>query len=281
MTDLAEPIAVTNGPSLKELLAVEARGSERTARPKNPPLAHLKLAPAVFQRRVDATMVMSGQTHIRIMAKALKETKRPLEALLVIQIGGQPFVVDGHHRHAAYTEAKWLKGVPVSYYSGTVAAARDEALALNLRGKLGLTYEDLLEAAWHDAISFHLKEPGHKSKKASAAATSINENKISAMRRMLNSDPTLQELSWDQAHRTLRPTKQQADDEDWLEDAAQKLVKQLLQNTGGKFQTYPEVIARALQLINPELPAKLIREWPEEVRKFVKERDDLQAQFDI
>jgi hypothetical protein len=102
----------------------------------------------VFQwRRCERDPVRSG-AHIAELARALQNTGRPFEPLLVFPAGGRYYVMDGHHRLSAYEAAKWDDPVPVEVFQGTLEEARLAALNANSRDKLPMRREDKAEAVW-------------------------------------------------------------------------------------------------------------------------------------
>jgi ParB-like chromosome segregation protein Spo0J len=102
----------------------------------------------VFQwRRCGRDPVRSG-AHIAQLVRALTNTGRPFDPLLVFQAGGKYFVMDGHHRLAAYEAANWRKPVPVEVFQGSLDDARFTALQSNCRDKLPMKPEDKTEAIW-------------------------------------------------------------------------------------------------------------------------------------
>jgi hypothetical protein len=88
------------------------------------------------------------RNHIHTLAKAIKEQGRPLARLLVLPVGDHFYVIDGHHRLAAYDTAGWDKGIPVEVFPGDLATARLLALSCNVRDKLPMTAKAKSEAAW-------------------------------------------------------------------------------------------------------------------------------------
>ena len=73
---------------------------------------------------------------------------KPLTHLLVMPVGQRFYVIDGHHRLAAYDTAGWDKGIPVEVFPGDLTAARLLALSCNVRDKLPMTTHAKSEAAW-------------------------------------------------------------------------------------------------------------------------------------
>ncbi|MGY4500402.1 hypothetical protein ACVWYH_004333 [Bradyrhizobium sp. GM24.11] len=110
---------------------------------------NIHVAEDVFQWRGDRKKDRwARENHIYTLAKALHEQKKPLDALQVLQVGEDFYVIDGHHRLAAYDTAKWTKGIPVHVFAGTLSEARLEALASNSRDKMPMTAGSKSEAAW-------------------------------------------------------------------------------------------------------------------------------------
>ncbi len=99
----------------------------RKAKPKKHP-KHLKLKledllvaePGVFQHRLfTRENIFESRENTLTLAKALKERGVPLEPLLVFPVGDRFYVMDGHHRLAAYQTVSWKKHIPVEVFGGT------------------------------------------------------------------------------------------------------------------------------------------------------------------
>jgi hypothetical protein len=109
----------------------------------------IHVAEQVFQWRGDARRDQwNRQNHIYTLAKAISNSERPLDRLLVFPVGKCFYVIDGHHRLAAYDTAGWTKGIPVEVFTGTLTEARVRALACNVKDKLAMTAQAKSEAAW-------------------------------------------------------------------------------------------------------------------------------------
>lgn len=268
MAATTEPKPAPAG-SLASLLDIELNAPRNQARPGALPLGELKLAPEVFQHRREASIPVAAYDHVAALARSLKVMKEPLAKVLVVAVGNDFYVVDGHHRVAAYELAQWKAAIPVECFNGGVLDARDAALTENIKGKLPMTLSDKQEAAWGYTVE------GRHSKQRVHELTTVSDGTLATMRRVFKDHPKYRELTWAQAKRDAKPTPEEADAEDWREAAAVKLVQQLLKNTGGKFMKYPDVLAMALEMINPELPRALVSEWPEQAEEVTKERKAL------
>ncbi|XIA65695.1 ParB/RepB/Spo0J family partition protein [Bradyrhizobium sp. TZ2] len=100
----------------------------------------IHVAEAVFQWRGGPDKDQwDRQNHIHTLAKALKEQGKSLASLLVMPVGQRFYVIDGHHRLAAYDTAEWTKDIPVEVFTGNLTEATLRALDDNVRDKLPMT----------------------------------------------------------------------------------------------------------------------------------------------
>jgi len=82
--------------------------------PKEVPLGELQVLPEVFQLRGYRE---PDPDHVHTLARIIKE-RGALDPMEVVPVRGRFFVIDGHHRVAAYGEAGWWdKPVPVAVLS--------------------------------------------------------------------------------------------------------------------------------------------------------------------
>lgn len=105
------------------------------------------VAEAVFQWRTPQYNMLPSNDHILEMAKATRNTGA-LEAILVLPVAEQYYVMDGHHRLAAYVTAEWKGDIPAIVFDGSLDEAVREALRSNSKNKLPMTTKDRTEAAW-------------------------------------------------------------------------------------------------------------------------------------
>lgn len=232
---------------------------------------NIRVAEHVFQWRLPGRDEAARTEHILDMAKSLRDTGGPLEAILVFPVGTVFYVVDGHHRLAAYDTARWDRPIPAVAFQGTFDDARIRALTANSRNKLAMSRTEKSEAAWR-----LVREFGHsRTVPQVVEATGVSARTIFSMRKMLAQlheragqigEELPDDLSWMTAQSMLSGRGDNFDSAAWLEAEAQKMVDRLRKaNLGPNLTKQPEITARALRMISDNLPRALIEEWlPEE-----------------
>jgi len=248
--------------SYDDLKRIEQTEPRTTARPSELPLDDIKTCESAFQWRVRQFNKLESAAHVRTLAQALRETRRPLEPLLVIPVGNNFVVVDGHHRLAAYRAVGWKSPVPVEVFTGTVDEAHHRALAENARDKLKLSKPEKQEAAWR------LVMEGKLSKREIVQLAGVSYGQVGTMRAVLEKLKSREvdagRLSWRRARMKAQAGEPVGDiDPDaWMEAKAQKIVDALLKaNIGQGLSKEPEVTALALWMLNAALPEALVRQW--------------------
>lgn len=212
---------------------------------------------------------MPSIKHITELVRLLRDTEKALEPLTVVAIGSDYYVIDGHHRLAAYYAARWNKAVPVRCFQGSVEAARLEALRGNIRGKLPMTGDDKKETAWK------LTKETNMSMDAVVTETTVSLSTVKRMRRMIKEKPGLRDFTWLEAKRDHLPTLEDSERDSWRTRKVANMVAALLTNTGGKLARDPDVLADALEMINPELPRLLVHYWFALAEELVEEHAEL------
>lgn len=231
-------------------------------------LNRVRVAAQVFQWRVLGPHLIPSDDHILDMARVVHETEQPLTPILVLPLGDWFYVVDGHHRVAAYLTAKWKAGVPAQIFKGTLEDAWREALRRNARNKLDMTKKEKLNAAWRLVKT----EDARDSKAVIMRLTGVSKGTVDNMRRIWRmlkekGEKPLSELltlTWGHAQYVVNGHPEQAELEDWLESEANKLVDAIVRaKLGGRMTQRPDVTALALSKLNENLPASLVEEWRE------------------
>jgi uncharacterized ParB-like nuclease family protein len=87
---------------------------DERAKPTQLPLKAIKIDETTFQWRVSQFNKAASAEHLRILTQALKNMDKPLDPIQVFQKDGQYYVIEGHHRWAAYRKARWKKPIPVT-----------------------------------------------------------------------------------------------------------------------------------------------------------------------
>jgi ParB-like chromosome segregation protein Spo0J len=238
------------------------------------PRKSIVIAAGVFQWRNMQRDHVTRHNHTLDLAKAIAESAGGLEPILLFPVGRRFYVIDGHHRLAAYDTAKWSKGIPARIFDGTLDAAFKEALRTNSRNKLPMTKVDKQDAAWRI-----VKMSDGTSKAELNALTGVSTSNIANMKRtlkLLESDvkvsaEELSRWSWAQARAKLHPSDMGVGDDSWVEKEAEKLLKSLLKHNIALSMTSArgDVVARALEMLDANLPARLIDEW------FIQQREHI------
>lgn len=227
------------------------------------------VAEKVFQWRVPKHNMLPSDNHIFTMAKALQQQRTPLTPITVFPVGKEFYVMDGHHRLAAYDTALWTKDIPARVYQGSLDAAWRAALASNSRDKLPMDQADKTAAAWRIVK----KDDPRDSRSSIMDLTSVSKGTVDNMRSVwktindgkLGTPEELQELTWSRARGLAGGRKDEAELEDWREKEANKLVEDLHRaKLIGRITKHPDITALALAQLADGFPAALIAEWTEE-----------------
>lgn len=228
----------------------------------------LHIAENVFQWRGDQRRDQWTRTnHIHTLAKAVRDGD-PLDPLLVLPVGNRFYVIDGHHRLAAYDTAEWTKGIPVEVHAGSLTEARVLALSSNVKDKLPMTAQAKSEAAWR----ITKENLGGLKAKQVVELTGVSLRQVRSMRavwRELNEREgierdTLPQLTWKNARDLWEGKTMDGDfdQETWKEQKAQQVVDLINRHnvTKGLLQDV-EVTALALRMLSEKLPEALIEQW--------------------
>jgi hypothetical protein len=269
-------------------LQAEIDQAGTTGAPAEPPhrtvaRRDIRVAEQVFQWRGDARSDQwNRKNHIYTLAKAISNNEKPLDRLLVFPVGTSFYVIDGHHRLAAYDTAGWTRGIPVEVFAGTLSQARLRALACNVKDKLAMTTQAKSDAAWR----ITKENLGELEAKQVAQLTGVSPRTSFSMkstwkelneRKDLTDDARakLPKLTWKQA-RDMRDGKKlemtDFDYNDWKYQRAEEVIdlmrrhnviEGLLKDTG--------VTALALQMLHEDLPERLIEEWAGDHQELIEE----------
>lgn len=260
---------------IKELLQTSPTPNGTPATPIN----HLDrrsirvAAEGVFQWRQCARDALRSNAHITTLVSVLRSTAKPFEPLLVFPAGGKCFVIDGHHRLAAYEVAGWDEPVPVEVFTGDLDSARMAALQCNCKDKLPMTKDDKLEAAWR-----LVKEEGGVSKQQVVELGLASNGTVGNMRAKWREikderDDRLQQMSWGRARWWKPGIVEEFDVEDWKERKIQELVDRLLKTgIATELGKNGEFVLEALHRIAPEFSSFVLAQLgPVEVKEWLEE----------
>ncbi|WLA65568.1 ParB/RepB/Spo0J family partition protein [Bradyrhizobium diazoefficiens] len=91
---------------------------------------HIKVAGKVFQWRVLGRNRIPSDDHILDLAQAIQRGEQ-MPPILVFPVGQDYYVMDGHHRLAAYDMVNWAKPIPAQVFTGSLRDAERAALREN------------------------------------------------------------------------------------------------------------------------------------------------------
>lgn len=252
--------------ALADLEAIEATEQRNERRPASLPLSAIRIANQVFQWRLEGHDLLASDEHIRELMRSATAQEGPLDPVLVTPIGQSYYLIDGHHRIAAYRSLGWRESVPVAYFEGSLHEAVQEALRQNVKGQLPLTTEAKFEAAWS------LVKQGRLKANQIRALTTISRRTIVTMNKKLKDlGEGAESVSWAEARRR---NWEPDPDSDWRTEKAQKIANAILRNTGISLARDPRLLAEALPLVNERLPDFLILAWAPRVRPLMEKHPD-------
>jgi ParB/Sulfiredoxin domain len=269
-------LALTPTHSVQALRSAEETEPRRTDRPSELALKAIHVAPDAFQWRDLNANQAADTAHMQELIRVLQETETELDPVLVTAVGRRFFLIDGHHRLDAYYTVKWSRPIAVEHFEGSLEDAQKESLRRNNKNKLAMTVEDKREAAWK------LLQEGKMRRKAIEEVTTVSPRTIATMAKVLREHKEAASMPWRKA-RQLQGGKLTDLPDDWLELKAQKWAKQWVKNMPRDFSKKADVMARAIELLDPALPRQLISEWPEQARELAadQEGDDGGSEFAI
>ncbi len=229
----------------------------------------LAAAAGVFQWRISDRDRVRSAAHIAELVRALRTTGSPFEPLLVFPAGDKYFVIDGHHRLAAYEATDWNEPVPVEVFAGSLEDAHLAALRSNSKDKLPMRREEKTEAAW-----CLVKEDSGLSKQQLLSFGLVSNGTIGTMRAKWREikdagDDSLLKMTWTLALRWAPGGSVEWKAEGWREQKVQELVERLVAaGVAKEYRKHPDIVAEALCRIDPDLPTTVMSQLePDDVIK--------------
>lgn len=255
--DLEARLATAGAPTLP----AEAGAIVQVAR------EHIKVAQKAFQWRVPTRNQIPSDDHILTLARAIQRGDE-MPPILVFPVGRDFYVMDGHHRLAAYDNAGWSKAIPAQVFTGSLREAERAALRSNNKDQLSLTREDRTEAAWRlvrqrdpqDSIKSIMQDTG-----ASKGTVNTMRATLEKLAELGNSPEDIKDMSWTKARWDAKGGREDHEHADWIEAEADKLLEDILRfKLGTRLTKNTDVTALALAKLNPALPDALMAEWAPE-----------------
>jgi hypothetical protein len=242
----------STGLTYDDLKAIEASTPRSEEHPTSLPLDRIFVADDVFQPREGLE-----DYHVRNLAAAVREGEQPLDRLLVVAIGEQHFVVDGHHRLAAYISAEWSKDIPVQVFDGDLDAAEVASIGSNSKDKLAVPKSRKLEKAWRLVLR------GVHSIAVIANNAMVAPRTVSYMRARLielGAEEAAQ-MSW----ADVKHGRQEGGDWDaeaWIEREASEMAQRVcaVHNKEAVLKS-PEVFGAMIEMVNRDLIPGLLGRW--------------------
>lgn len=235
------------------------------------PVNELLVAEKVFQWRGEHSDLHAEERHMRELMRTV-ELGRDLEPIVVITLRKKPYVVDGHHRLAAYA-ALGKKNVPVRHFKGDLQAAFFNSLDTNICDKLPITRKDKFEAAFR-LVKHKIQYVLPMTWEEIAQRAVVGERLVYKMQAMLQKDPKAWASSWVTTLQNARDqeTDYQPGSDEFRYEHARKMADQIMSKVHMNLTQNPDITAMALGMISEELPRALIEEWTEEVMEFLIQR---------
>lgn len=262
----------TSALTLADLKSIQALGVPNAKRTPTLPLDAIEVAPLVFQCRLANEDMRADREQVMDLVAAIVRTDNPraLDAILVTTIGGRYFVVDGHHRLDAYHTAKWSKGVPVMYFTGSIDEATDMALNENKKNRLTLSRDAKREEAWKRLVGGRASTRRQRTQAEISEITTVALRTVKRMAAVLKKHgDDVSAMTWMGALRKERDAEFEPD-EGWKEKKARKLAKQLLKC--GSLTKDAEITAMALHMVSSYLPKMLTGQWHDAATEVLLER---------
>lgn len=277
--------------ALADLERKHQRSKPPAARPETLVPSSIRTAPEVFQPRI----IREGDVdnyHVRELSRALAtKGNDALDAIIVMQIGKDPYCVDGHHRLAAYKAANVTNPVPVEWFEGSVREGHREAVRRNVKDKLAMSRDAKLEAAWREVVL------GQLSKAAIVEMTGVANGTIGNMKSKLRelkeahlaeedefavvdssgssdaNDEFLCDLTWREAKAHRKGYAERGNE--WADKIANEWADRLSKTFGAEWGKQPRIAAEAIARYSERMPEKLIEVWKEDGLIEDPDNDDL------
>lgn len=224
---------------------------------------------------------------------AVRIVRKDMDPVLVVKLGREWVVVDGHHRLAAYRKLQHAEPIKCEWFAGTVREATDESLRRNEKTHLEVQQGDKAEEAWKRTLL------GWGSKHEVVKLTGCGEGTVAKMRRAakcyreFNKKPQSDaDRMWGEKLRTQLGADLRAHawnkvngvlldltSKEWdMNGDAAKLARNLTTRMTSKLSEDPEVTARALWLYDRDLCPKLVEALQDYIREQETEERNLEDQ---
>lgn len=252
--------------------------------PSHLPLTEIKILPSVFQPRIIKDDPLASDKHITVLANAIcTEPSHHLDPMTIWWSGKEWYVIDGHHRHEAYSQINKLKklkidSVPVEVFRGTIDEAIKRSLFANSKDKLRMSPRDKLNSAWR------LVCRGVHSKSELQAMTGASTSTIATMRKKLTEiqadfpdkrsrikNYAAIGMTWNEARQYGKEITEF--DDEAARELMVKLARELGKCFGDKLSSNPQITAGALEIYSENLCNRMKELWAEDIAQFNDDAD--------
>jgi hypothetical protein len=166
-------------------LAKLAKCEPRQDTPVSLPREDIRQMPSVLQPRFDSIAYAPGRSegHIAELARIAKGGVE-LDPVTIVAFGNGWYLVDGHHRLAAYEAAGWERPIPVRVLQSDIRGedrvhwAVHQSVVDNKKSRLNMSNGDKLDNAWLSVAT------GSSMSKAETARTfGVSDSTVASMRK--------------------------------------------------------------------------------------------------
>lgn len=250
--------------------AIEHLQAEKQSNPSKPPkiprglpLSALHVEPAAFQVRAEGL----SPERVEEIAKGLDGSTLD-EPVHVWWSGERWIVIEGHHRYAAYVQKFEDDGVTlkipvVAHPDISLGEALGLAGRLNYREKAKISKAEMLDGAWR-MVCMGEGSISQQSIRSGVAKGTIDN--MRAVKRKLEGrrvpNARMLDHGWKQSREWANGKTQRDHSPDALEAMAQEMAEELKKLKVTTAIKSPDVLARALVILSPELPERLLESEP-------------------
>lgn len=261
----ADVACLSMSEAVEELERIKALELDDPAAPSLLAIAEVRLLENVFQVRGAGY----EPRHIEQLADALR-LHGSLDPILVWRCGGTAFLLDGHHRLAAYQHHQRTTGnvisIPVVWFSGSALEAIVEASRDNVKSRLTMTKEQCSDHAWRLTVL------GKFTISQIVAMSNVSPAQVSIMRKAVkelkeaDDDPSGY-ASWMKARLAWKGAgndepMNEDEREEWLKMTAEKMASQIRPKLPfHRLEHNPELAAAVLDVLFGRRSPEIIEKW--------------------
>lgn len=246
------------------------------------PIAAIRRMISVFQPRSLSGNLADDAKHIDDLAKIVGKPPAVafLDPVTVWWSGLAFYVLDGHHRIAAYRQQGYDGEIPVEVFHGTLDEAMLRSRSDNTKNRLAVTEDDKCDSALKAVLMTDCSKSAIA--KACGVGTALIGRQRQAIVKVLADNPEmsrgeLADLGWKEVNRMAKGEEPSPyDGPDYLEVQASKHATRMLRAMGQPFFQNVELVARTLSVLGRDMPKRLMEtiEWSR-IRQGIPYDDEL------